>query len=155
MLKVLDLTAGRRAMWFDKQWRGAVFVDVRLEVVPDVVASSAALPIGVEAGFDLVVFDPPHRHFQPTSFFAAKYGTFTRAEIHDLIRDGACEAHRVCRPGALMVFKWNNCSRPLNEQLDLMARWWYPLFGTKEASRGGGDTDTSWTLLVRRDLPGG
>lgn len=46
-LKILDMSAGARAVWFDKNYPGAVYVDIRPHVKPDIVADTRALPAEV------------------------------------------------------------------------------------------------------------
>jgi len=55
----LDATAGLRQYWKGKDQRGVVFLDVRREVKPDIVASNEYLPFrsGI---FKRVFYDPPH-----------------------------------------------------------------------------------------------
>jgi hypothetical protein len=59
-MKILDMSAGNRAVWFDKAYRDAVYVDLRVEVKPDVVADTRKLPDSIGSGYGLIVFDPPH-----------------------------------------------------------------------------------------------
>lgn len=81
---VLDMTAGSRMMWFDKQNNRATFVDKRqlheklssghvIDVDPDVLADwTLGLPFDNET-FNLVLFDPPHLiHAGDNSWLAKK-----------------------------------------------------------------------------------
>ena len=56
--EVLDITAGYRTMWKGKT-QNVLFLDVRKEVKPDIVASNEYLPFKNET-FKRVVYDPPH-----------------------------------------------------------------------------------------------
>ena len=49
-MKILDLSAGNRAVWFDKNYPGATYVDIRPDVNPSVVADSRALGEAVGSG---------------------------------------------------------------------------------------------------------
>ncbi len=43
-MKILDLTAGNRAIWFDKNNPLTIFIDKRKEVKPTYVRDSRSLP---------------------------------------------------------------------------------------------------------------
>lgn len=108
-MKILDLTAGNRAVWFNKKHPDALYVDIRPEVGPDVVVDIRKdLREWVGIGYDLVVFDPPHMNCGPNSNFSKTYGYHTTPEILDLLLKASVEAYSVTRPGALMALKWNN-----------------------------------------------
>ncbi len=66
-MKILDLSAGRRAVWFDKEHRDATYIDIRPEVKPTLVADARALPPEIGQDFGLIVFDPPHVNFGANS----------------------------------------------------------------------------------------
>src|SRR5689334_13017602 len=112
-MKILDLSAGRRAVWFDKTHRDAIYVDIRPEVAPTFVADARALPAEIGEDFDLIVFDPPHKNNAATGKMAHNYGHWTAEQIKGIVIGSAREAHRVARPDALMAFKWNDHTRKL------------------------------------------
>lgn len=149
-MKILDLTAGNRGIWFDKNHPDAMFVDRRAEVAPTLVADSRSLPDEVGRGFDLIVFDPPHVNFGATANMSRDYGHHTTAEIKSLIAGASIEAHRVARPDALMAFKWNDHDIPIATVLSLMTDYWEPLFGHKVAARTKHYSSTVWVMLKRR-----
>ena len=151
-MRILDLSAGNRAIWFNKAHPDATFVDVRPEVGPTFVADSRQLPLSVGTGYDLVVFDPPHVNFSKGAEMAKTYGHFTTEEIRSIITDTAREAHRVTRCDALMAFKWNDHDQKLQKVLQLMDLWWEPLFGHKVAFRVAHPSAATWTLLRRRTV---
>lgn len=151
-MRVLDLTAGNRAIWFDRKDPRATFVDLRPSVSPDIVADSRELPAEVGEGFNLVVFDPPHKNFGANGNGSKSYGHFTSAQIIDLIRGGAREAWRVSVPGAVMAFKWNDHGRTLATTLPLLAPYWEPLFG-HGVSHQQRHSQTSWVMLARAEDP--
>lgn len=127
-MKILDLSAGKRAIWFNKNHPMAVFVDRRKEVKPTIVADSRKLPKKVGDNFDLIVFDPPHMNCGPNSNMSRVYGYHTTKEILKTIEHTAKEAHRVSRSGALMALKWNDHDIRLQRVFDLMPQG-EPLFG--------------------------
>lgn len=147
-MKVLDLSAGNRAIWFNKGHPCATFVDIRPGVAPDVVADSRALPTEVGADYSLIVFDPPHKNNAATGNMVRSYGHHTAAEIREIVAETAKEAHRVAADDALMAFKWNEHSRTLPDILKLLAPYWEPLFGHGVTHQQKG---TSWVMLRRVD----
>jgi len=56
--EILDATAGYRHMWKGK-YQNVLFLDIRKEVRPDIVASNEYLPFRPQT-FEKVVYDPPH-----------------------------------------------------------------------------------------------
>ncbi len=97
--KILDLSAGNRAVWFNKAHPMAIYLDKRAEVSPDIVCDTRQIPDSVGTGFDLVVWDPPHMNTGPNSNMSRVYGYHTTAEILDTIEKTASEAWRVTGSG--------------------------------------------------------
>jgi len=149
-MKILDLSAGNRAMWFDKKNTIVTFVDIRPEVNPDIIADSRNLPGDFDNDYDLVVFDPPHVNCGENSHMGKEYGHHTSEEIRILIRATAKEAHRVTLPNGLMVFKWNDHDQKLERVLALMNDWWEPLFGQLVAQRTKHTSGTYWVILKKK-----
>ena len=152
-MKILDMSAGNRAVWFDKSHRDCVYVDIRPSVEPDIVADTRELPEAVGDGFNLVVFDPPHVNGGANGNISRDYGHHTTDEIRDIIKRSAKEAHRVTLPDALMAFKWNDHDQKLERVLGLMLEWWEPLFGHLTSTRAKHVCQTCWVMLRRRDDP--
>lgn len=152
-MKILDLSAGGRAMWFDKSNPLVTFLDRRAEMNPTVVCDTRSIPEEVGTGFDLIVFDPPHENVGAKSDMAKRYGHSTRSDIVDTIRGSGKEAHRVSKSGALMAFKWNDHAFKLDRVLELLSPHWTPLFGTHLKNRGGSaaKSQSFWVLLLRKD----
>lgn len=151
-MRIIDLSAGNRAVWFNREYPDAVFVDVRPEVRPTIVADARSLPAEVGDGYDLVLFDPPHKNNGATGNMARNYGHWTADEIRSIVAGTAKEAHRISRPAALMAFKWNNHTFALRTVLTMMDPWWEPLFGHGARGQQRHATMTSWVMLRRRDL---
>jgi hypothetical protein len=146
-LKILDLTAGNRAIWFDKNHPRAVYLDKRAEVNPTVVCDTREIPESVGSRFNLVVFDPPHLNTGKNSNMSKCYGHHTTAEILETIEKTAHQAHKISAPHALMAFKWNDHDIRLERVLKLMPQW-EPLFGhctNKDRPR----SKTYWVMLRR------
>jgi len=151
-MKILDMSAGNRAIWFDKSYQDAVYIDRRAEVNPTVVADSRALPSEIGDGYDLIVFDPPHVNFGANAEMSKSYGHHTTANIRSIIEGSAKEAHRVSKQDALMAFKWNDHDQTFEKVLSLMSPWWEPLFGHKTSIRTKHSCTTQWVMLRRRDI---
>ncbi len=147
-MKILDLSAGNRAVWFNKKHPLALYLDKRESVKPDIVCDTRNLPSGVGKDFDLVVFDPPHKNCGPNSNMSKSYGYHTTLEILDTIEKTAREAHRVTKQNALMALKWNTSDIKLKRVLDLMPQW-EPLFG--HLTKDGPRSQTYWVMLRRVD----
>jgi hypothetical protein len=147
-LKILDLSAGNRAIWFDKDHPCATYLDIRPEVGPDVVADSRALPAEIGEGYSLIVFDPPHKNNAATGNMVRNYGHWTHDEIRSTVAETAKEAHRVAADNALMAFKWHDGHIRLPSILKLLAPFWEPLFGHGVTHQQKG---TSWVMLRRVD----
>ena len=148
-MKILDLSAGNRAIWFDKTHPCATYIDIRDEVNPDIVADARALPADVGCDFDLIVFDPPHKNNGATGKMTRNYGHWTTEQITGIIEGAAKEAHRVTRNDGLMALKWNEHSRKLRDVLELLAPYWEPLFGHGVTHQQRG---TFWVMLRRVDV---
>lgn len=104
-MKILDLSAGNRAIWFNKNHPFATYLDKRREVKPTIVCDTRKLPKSVGRNFDLIVWDPPHMNSGPKSNMSKCYGYHTTEQILDLIEKTGKEAKRVSRPGALIGFQ--------------------------------------------------
>lgn len=146
-MKILDVSAGNRAIWYDKHDPICTFLDIRAEVSPDVVADSRDLSMFEDSLFDMVVFDPPHVNFGANANMSRTYEHHTTVEIRGIIERTATEASRVVRTDGLMAFKWNDHDQKLGTVLALMPQW-RPLFGHKVASRTKHSSSTSWVILL-------
>lgn len=147
-MKILDVSAGNRGIWFDKAHPCATYIDVRPEVNPDLVADSRAMPAEVGDGYSLIVFDPPHKNNSPDFGMARSYGCFNHEQIRSILAETAKETHRVAADEALMAFKWNEHSLKLSTVLEMLRPYWEPLFGHGVTHHQKG---TSWVMLRRID----
>lgn len=151
-MRILDLTAGNRACWADRHDSRAIFIDVRPEVEPTIVADACALPAEVTGPFDLVVFDPPHKNNGPVSGMTRSYGHSTAEEITRLLRGAAAESWRVAGEHALMAFKWNDHTRKLSSVLPLLEPYWSPILA-HGLTHQQGRSQSTWSLLSRNAQP--
>lgn len=151
---ILDVTAGSRMFWWNKQNPNAVFSDKRketyttmdrgkeriIEVNPDVIADFRNLPFDDES-FHLVVFDPPHLlHAGENSWLAKKYGVLNQATWQSDLKHGYEECMRVLKPNGTLVFKWNDDQVKLAKVLKAMHA--KPLFGDKRSK-------THWLFFMK------
>lgn len=148
-MKILDLSAGNRAVWFNKQHPLATYLDKRESVKPTFVCDTRSIPSEVGEEFDLVVFDPPHVNFGKNAQMSKTYGHHTSEEIRDIVKLSSKEAHRVTKTNALMAFKWNDHDQKLDKILSLMSEWWEPLFGHATSVRTKHNCQTYWVMLRR------
>lgn len=146
-MKILDLSAGNRAIWFNKNHPMALYIDKRAEVNPDQVINSREIPESVGSGFDLFCWDPPHMNCGPNSNMSKVYGYHTTAEILETIKLTGSEAHRIGKENALMALKWNTHDIKLQRVFDLLPQW-EPLFG--HLTKDGPGSQTYWVMLLRR-----
>lgn len=146
-MKILDLSAGRRAIWHNKKNPLCTYLDIRPEMDPDHVVDTTKIPKWVGEGFDLLVYDPPHMNCGPNSNMAKRYGHWTNEQIRESIRLTAIEAHRVAKDNALMALKWNNHDIKLQTVFELMASSWTPLFG--HLVKNGPHSQTYWAMLLK------
>jgi hypothetical protein len=154
-MKILDMSAGNRAIWIQKNLDFVTYLDKRPEAQPDIVCDTRNLPEEVGDGYALIVFDPPHLNFGKSSNMSKSYGHHTTEEILDIVAGTAKEAHRVASPSSLMAFKWNDHDISLDRALELLSPYWAPLFGHHMRNRGGADAKSQsyWVMLLRRGIP--
>lgn len=145
-MKILDLTAGNRAIWFNKNHPLATYLDKRKKVKPDIVCEINKLPKKVGSGYSLIVFDPPHMNCGKKSNMAKVYGHYTTAAIYTLILNAAESAHKIAKKNALLALKWNNHDIPLKKVFSLMPQW-EPLFG--HLTKDGPGSQTYWVMMRR------
>lgn len=150
-MKILDMSAGYRHIWYDKKHPLVTFLDIRPEVKPDIVCDTRSIPL--DAGsFDLIVFDPPHGTLSSSSRMGDTYGRFTAKEIYSTVAGSSIEAWRLAKPNAFMAFKWNDCQKRLENVLPML-RGWEPLFAHGLRMPGRQTTQTYWVMLRRLPMP--
>ena len=141
---ILDLSAGFRWMWDDRKRDDVVFLDIRRQTSPTVLADSRRLPFK-DGTFELILFDPPHVNFGARSNMSRDFGHLTTAQIRDLLKGTFAESRRVAAKGAKMVFKWNDHDQRLERVLEIARPWWLLMFGSchRRNSRGA----TLWCMM--------
>lgn len=147
-MKILDLSAGNRAIWYNKNHPLAMYLDKRESVKPTIVCNTNSIPESVGSGYNLICWDPPHMNCGPNSNMSKTYGYHTTKEILETIEKTGLEAHRVSAPNALMAFKWNTHDIKLERVFKLLTKW-EPLFG--HLTKDGSGSQTYWVMLRRLD----
>jgi hypothetical protein len=95
--------------------------------------------------FSLVVFDPPHfTSLGENSYMAKKYGRLDKNSWKDDLKSGFAECFRVLKPGAFLIFKWNEYDIPVREILKLTPE--RPLFG----HLSGKTQKTHWLCFMKQ-----
>lgn len=145
-MKILDLTAGNRAIWHNKNHPLAVYLDKRKSVKPTIVCDTTELPESVGHGYNLVCWDPPHMNCGPNSNMSKVYGYHTTKEILETIEKTGSGVHKITAENALMALKWNNHDIKLERVFKLLPNW-EPLFG--HLTKDGPRSQTYWTMLRR------
>ena len=150
---VLDVCAGSRMMWFDKNNPKALFGDKRFEqhtlcdgrvlhIEPNLQLDFTCLPFASNS-FKLVAFDPPHLlKAGEVSWLKAKYGVLGKDWKNDLGK-GFSECFRVLESGGILVFKWNETQVKIKEVLALTPV--KPLFGHPTGRKG----ITHWYVFMK------
>ena len=151
-MKILDMSAGYRHIWYKKDLPFVTFLDRRPEVNPTFVCDTCRIPEEVGKDFDLVVFDPPHGTLTATSDMSRIYGTCDAADLTRTLAGSSREAWRISKPNALMAFKWNTCQRKLESVLPLL-HGWEPLFCHGLNLPGRKKSQTYWVMLKRSNFP--
>jgi SAM-dependent methyltransferase len=153
---ILDACCGGRMMWIQKNHPNALYVDKRVRpkgfmsvrpqfaIAPDVQADFRALPFKKES-FSLVVFDPPHtiRNVEEGGVIAERYGRLTIATWQQDLPLGFQECWRVLAPKGTLIFKWNECDKPIEEIEPFFPC--PPLFGSRVGTRN----TTLWLCFMK------
>lgn len=148
--RILDATCGFREIWFEKDNALTVYIDIKKEVKPDIVADFKNLPFP-EQTFNLVLFDPPHTSAGIKTVFAKKYGSIRMHKIISELYQTSRELFRVLKINGFLIFKWNTHHRKLDRILQYFPQ--KPLFGQKTAFRTKHASSTYWCLFLKRLQP--
>lgn len=144
--QILDATCGKRMMWFDKFSENCVYMDIRREMAPELVADFRVLPFA-DNTFNLIVFDPPHTScVKSHGIFIRKFGALRSSTVHIDLYKAAKELFRVLKPHGILVFKWNTHDYKLEKILRLFPK--RPLFGQKSAFRTKHASSTYWMVFL-------
>lgn len=131
-------------MYLDKQDKRILFQDIRtvpktkiesngswFSVEPDVLGDFRSMKF-MNNTFSVVIFDPPHLRCGKTSFMYYKYGTLD-SRWKDTLTRGFGECFRVLRPNGVLIFKWCDSYKSIDEVLSLSPE--KPVFIHKVVSR--------------------
>jgi SAM-dependent methyltransferase len=118
-----------------------------IRIKPDVIAEWEHLPFKDEI-FDMVVFDPPHfirNKFADENFFYEKYGMLNCKTWKQVLGSAFKELFRVLKSEGTLIFKWNDCYRPIKDIFPLIT--YKPLFGSVSPKN-----DTHWVVFLKYRL---
>jgi len=151
-VKILDATAGNRAIWFRKTYPDAIYLDARDGLNQNNTVGDCRHTTFAAGEFDLIVFDPPHMTVGPNSLMAERYGHYLTHEIRELVRDAFAEFHRILKEDGLVAFKWSDHDTSIHKILEDV-HGFDPLVGVPTAQRTKHSAVTYWCLLRRVELP--
>jgi len=157
---VLDATAGLRQYWRGRDASRVLFLDLRREVLPDVVASNEFLPF--QSGvFKEVAYDPPHIYGEKkgASYYLTGFGFryWVWERKGQLLRNVVAvnrEFARVLRAGGKVVLKWTDIPDQVQHDFVLGLLSNFELNGVEEwKSRSGTQNRTFLFTLVKKCAP--
>lgn len=142
---ILDATAGKRMMWFDKHREDVIYLDQKKEVHPTINCVWEYLPFPDET-FELVVFDPPYDVANKiTSHVMMDYGALKPERFYKTLADAFLELFRVLKTGCFLIFKWGEVHKPLASVL--ATTYHKPLFGQKTNAGEWKGQKTYWVCF--------
>jgi len=154
---ILDACCGGKMFWFDKNHPYTIYIDKRIaakghipyvqaknhEVNPDKIMDFRQLKFA-DKTFKLVVFDPPHIiKNEDNGYQQAKYGSLNPITWKQDLQTGFQECWRVLENYGVLIFKWNEVSKPIREIISLLGK--EPLFGHK----AGKTQKTHWLCFMK------
>ena len=163
-MKILDATCGARRMWYQKNHPYVTYMDIRkgnfqflsskspgirktnVKINPDIRADwTKELPFK-DGHFDMIIFDPPHiirQKENKESYLQHQYGVFTPDNYKSDLRKGFKELFRILGPQGILILKWCDLNRPVDEILKLSP--YPPMFG----SRTGQRNKVHWIVFIK------
>jgi len=153
---ILDACCGGRHLWFDKNNRHTIYMDIRevakgtitvqpnWSVEPDVLADYRDMPFP-DKSFKLVVWDIPHMMGKKDSgIIGTKYGHLDKDTWAADLKQGFSEIWRVLDDYGVLEFKYADVAVPVKEILSLFPV--KPLFGTPTKK---GVNNTYWFCFMK------
>ena len=153
---ILDVTAGNRHMWPNKNPPYTIFLDreLNLKVAPDIFASWQNLPFRDDS-FSCIIFDPPHGegpyknsiHHDPQEVKRGSWwGYYDRLRWRaDFVAAGR-EFYRVAKR---LCLKWNDARHSVWKLIPLF-RPWKVVYKKERRTRSGiGEHPTWWVTFIR------
>jgi hypothetical protein len=153
---ILDACCGCKQMWFDKDNKNTIFMDIREEsqgfiqyqtncaIKPDILADYRNMPFK-DKSFKLVVWDIPHMigtHI--TGIIMQKYGYLDKDTWKSDLKLGFDEIMRVLDDYGVLEFKFADVSISVKEIISIFGQ--SPLFGTKTKK---GVNNTYWFCFMK------
>ena len=146
---ILDACCGNRMMWFDKNNKNTLYMDIREEVKPDLVGDYTDL--SKLGKFKLIVFDPQFRTEKDgcPAGFVKSYGALLKPDWRISFNRAIKQMWEHLEDYGILIFKWNDAKIKkefaLNSFLPLK-----PLFGqTTTGEKGKKDKKTYWFCFMK------
>lgn len=157
MMKILDATCAYRGFWLEKHNKDTIYIDIRPEVKPDIVASCTSTPFA-DKTFDLILFDPPHKNMgyaktsnsKKRNEMADRYGTANSKERMDLVKGAFMEFKRILKDDGIVLFKWSSVGTKFSKIIKLRGDF-VPMFAQNFNKIKS--YETTW-MALRKDLKG-
>jgi len=163
---ILDVTAGNRGIWRNKNPFGVIFIDKEpgFLINQDIMADNTKLPIRTDLNIDSIIFDPPwmvnppswwlNKKTRPGSGGITYYGEYeSKRDIVPYLNKAFNEfknyTERVC-------MKWGDSDIPLFRILGFLKRnGWIEInkieIKSRKNSGGNSKTDNWWTTFIRKE----
>lgn len=132
-MRILDMTAGNRMMWYQKNKNRSDVVYYKGDFTKRVFN---------ENWFDLVIYDPPHiigKHFKDG--YEESYGHLGE-DWEKVLKKGFDECMRVLKHNGILIFKWSEVSVSGIKVLKVLGQ--DPLFG-----QNTWETKTKWWCFIK------
>jgi len=153
---ILDACCGGRHMWFDKNNKHTLYMDIRQEAKgkikvcpnwqcnPDVLGDYRDMPFD-DKSFKLIVWDIPHMLGKKINgIIGTKYGVLDKDTYAEDLKSGFNEIMRVLDDYGVLEFKYSDVNVPVKEMLALFPI--KPLFGTITKK---GVNNTFWFCFMK------
>ncbi len=151
---ILDACCGGRQIWFQKNQKNTIFMDIREEkkgviklqpnwsIKPDIVGDYRDMPFK-DKSFKLIVWDIPHKIKKDSGIIEMKYGHLGDNWKEDTLK-GFNEIMRVLDNYGVLEFKFADISIPIKEILSIFPQ--KPLFGSVTKK---GVNNTYWFCFMK------
>ena len=151
---ILDACCGGRHIWFQKEQKNTIFMDIRQEkkgtiklqpnwcLKPTIIGDYREMPFE-DKSFKLIVWDIPHKIKKDNSIIQMKYGNLGENWKEDTLK-GFNEIMRVLDDYGVLEFKFADISIKIKEILEIFPI--KPLFGSVTKK---GVNNTYWFCFMK------
>ena len=156
---MLDVTAGNRMLWPNKNPPNTIFLDkeTQLKVPPDIFASWFRLPFRHDV-IDCIMFDPPHAigfsktsiHSNPKAIKGSWWGYFSSRA--DMIRSLVKAQKEFAKISKRLLLKWNDSTVSLWNILPLFNCWHEINRWEKKSGSNVSRSQTFWVTFINSEF---